>query len=97
MTETTENGGPDEETPNAVVFPVKVLPNLFLGNAKNASDLECLEKNGIKYILNVTVDVPNTFENDPDIKYMQIPISDHWSQNLSTYFSKAIAFIGKCL
>lgn len=94
LTDTTESGQPDEETPNsAVVFPVKVLPNLFLGNAKNASDLECLEKNGIKYILNVTVDVPNTFENDPNFKYIQIPISDHWSQNLSTFFQKAIAFI----
>ena len=26
---------------------------------------------------------------------MKIPISDHWSQNLASFFPKAIQFIGK--
>lgn len=26
---------------------------------------------------------------------MQIPISDHWSQNLASFFPQAIQFIGK--
>ena len=87
-TPNTYNNDPNE-------FPVKVLPYLYLGNAQNSADLECLYKNDIKYILNVTPDVPNTFEHLGTFKYMQIPISDHWSQNLSVWFSKAIAFIGK--
>lgn len=87
-TPNTYNNDPSE-------FPVKVLPYLYLGNAQNSADMECLYKNGIKYILNVTPNVPNTFENEGTFKYMQIPISDHWSQNLSTWFPKAIAFIGK--
>lgn len=87
---------PQEEiaTPNSKLFPVEVVPYLFLGNAKNSADLECLYKNGIKYILNVTPNVPNTFENASTFKYLQIPITDHWSQNLSAFFPKAIAFIG---
>ena len=76
-------------------FPVEVLPYLYLGNAKNSADLECLYKNGIRYILNVTPNVANTFENDSTFKYMQIPINDHWSQNLASFFQDAIAFIGK--
>ncbi|XP_039275007.1 dual specificity protein phosphatase 9-like, partial [Nilaparvata lugens] len=43
------------------------------------------------YILNVTPDLPNVFEER--IKYMNIPITDHWSQNLASFFPKAIEFI----
>uniref|UniRef100_T1JDA7 Dual specificity protein phosphatase n=1 Tax=Strigamia maritima TaxID=126957 RepID=T1JDA7_STRMM len=74
-------------------FPVEILPHLFLGNAKNSSDQAALEKYHIKYILNVTANLPNTFEQDPSIKYLKIPISDHLSQNLATFFPDAIAFI----
>ena len=94
--------GDDAPTPNTSnmdpsEFPVQVLPYLYLGNAQNSADLECLYKNNIKYILNVTPNVPNTFETDGAFKYMQIPIVDHWSQNLSTWFPKAISFIGRYL
>ena len=76
-------------------FPVEVMPYLFLGNAKNARDLECLYRNGIRYVLNVTPNIPNTFETHDDFRYLQIPIHDHWSQNLSAHFTEAIAFIGE--
>ncbi|GAB6020868.1 hypothetical protein CHUAL_003518 [Chamberlinius hualienensis] len=74
-------------------FPVEILPNLFLGNARNAADMDALERHKIKYILNVTSDLPNIFKHDPHIHYLQIPISDHWSQNLASFFPEAIAFI----
>lgn len=54
-----------------------------------------LSKYNIKYILNVTPNLPNMFEHEGDFKYKQIPISDHWSQNLSQFFPEAISFIGK--
>lgn len=76
-------------------FPVEVLPYLYLGNAKNSADLDSLKQHGIKYILNVTPNLPNMWEKDEEIVYKQIPINDHWSQNLSLYFPEAIAFIGK--
>uniref|UniRef100_A0A1B6BWD5 Dual specificity protein phosphatase n=1 Tax=Clastoptera arizonana TaxID=38151 RepID=A0A1B6BWD5_9HEMI len=74
-------------------FPVEILPYLFLGNAANSEDLESLSKHGIKYILNVTPDLPNVFEDCGSFKYMQIPIADHWSQNLASFFPQAIDFI----
>jgi len=75
-------------------FPVEVLPYLYLGNARSSADLEALYRNGISYILNVTPDVPNSFAASDQFRYMQIPIIDHWSQNMAAYFPDAIAFIG---
>lgn len=74
-------------------FPVEILPNLYLGNARNSTDLEALERHQIRYILNVTSDLPNRFKNNEDITYLQIPIDDHWSQNLASFFPQAFAFI----
>ncbi|XP_076468613.1 dual specificity protein phosphatase 6-like [Babylonia areolata] len=88
-----ESSGDLESTPHMSPFPVEVLPYLYLGNAKNSADLSQLKKNGIHYILNVTPNVPNMFQDNGDFKYLQIPISDHWSQNLSSFFPEAIAFI----
>ncbi|XP_070594734.1 dual specificity protein phosphatase 7 [Erythrolamprus reginae] len=78
---------------NQPAFPVQILPYLYLGCAKDSSNLDVLGKYGIKYILNVTPNLPNMFEHDGEFKYKQIPISDHWSQNLSQFFPEAITFI----
>lgn len=48
-----------------------------------------------QYVLNVTPDLPNTFESAGGISYLKIPIADHWSQNLAVHFPQAIRFIGK--
>ncbi|XP_078530398.1 dual specificity protein phosphatase 6 [Lissotriton helveticus] len=74
-------------------FPVEILPHLYLGCAKDSTNLDILEEFGIKYILNVTPNLPNLFENAGEFRYKQIPISDHWSQNLSQFFPDAISFI----
>lgn len=82
---------------NQPAFPVQILPYLYLGCAKDSTNLDVLGKYNIKYILNVTPNLPNMFEHDGEFKYKQIPISDHWSQNLSQFFPEAISFIGKKL
>ncbi|CAB3374155.1 Hypothetical predicted protein [Cloeon dipterum] len=74
-------------------FPVEIVPFLFLGNAANSEDSEALQRHRIQYILNVTPDLPNVFEDSGNIRYMQIPIADHWNQNLACFFPKAIEFI----
>lgn len=81
---------------NQPAFPVQILPYLYLGCAKDSTNLDVLSKYNIKYILNVTPNLPNMFEHEGDFKYKQIPISDHWSQNLSQFFPEAISFIGEC-
>lgn len=50
----------------------------------------------LQYVLNVTPDLPNEFEKLGIIKYLQIPITDHYSQDLAMHFPDAIQFIGEC-
>ncbi|XP_075039872.1 dual specificity protein phosphatase 7-like [Mixophyes fleayi] len=88
----TESEGSPAIT-NQSTFPVQILPYLYLGCAKDSTNLDILGKYNIKYILNVTPNLPNTFEHNGEFKYKQIPISDHWSQNLSQFFPEAICFI----
>ena len=47
-----------------------------------------------QYVVNVTPNLPNVFEDSGTIQYLQIPITDHWSQNLASFFPSAIGFIG---
>ncbi|MED6287425.1 Dual specificity protein phosphatase 7 [Characodon lateralis] len=85
-----------EESPvpsNQPDFPVQILPYLYLGCAKDSSNLDVLGQYNITYILNVTPNLPNVFEHKSHFRYKKIPISDHWSQNLSQFFPEAISFI----
>ncbi|XP_028026736.1 dual specificity protein phosphatase Mpk3 isoform X1 [Bombyx mandarina] len=79
-------------------FPIEILPNLYLGNSTNSEDCEALARHNIKYVLNVTPDLPNTFEAEGcGINYLKIPIADHWSQNLAVHFPQAIRFIEEAM
>lgn len=51
--------------------------------------------NSFQYVLNVTPDLPNVFEASGGIQYLQIPITDHYSQDLAMHFPAAIKFIGE--
>ncbi|KAH8242497.1 hypothetical protein KR032_009363 [Drosophila birchii] len=74
--------------------PVEIIPGLlFLGNASHSCDSNALQRYNIKYVLNVTPDLPNEFEKLGIIKYLQIPITDHYSQDLAMHFPDAIQFI----
>lgn len=77
--------------------PVEIVPGLYLGNASHSEDSKALQKYNIQYVLNVTPDLPNVFESTGTIKYLQIPITDHGSQDLAIHFPAAIKFIGKCI
>jgi rhodanese-related sulfurtransferase len=72
--------------------PIEILPGLFLGNAAHSEDLTKLQKYNIRYILNVST-LPNVFQDTGKVEYLQIPITDHWSQDLSIHFPSAIKFI----
>lgn len=82
----------ETETPLDNRYPAQILPFLYLGTKQDSESFELLSKLRIKYVLNVTPNIPNCFENN-GIKYMQIPIMDHWSQNLAAFFPEAIEFI----
>lgn len=92
------------------LFPVHIMPYLYLGNDDTAKNRETLDKCGIRYVVNVTSDLPNYFaagdqqqeqmleggENGrPPIEYMRIPVDDNCSHNLAQFFPAAISFIEK--
>jgi len=79
------------------VAPTEIEPGLFLGCQSDASNADLLASLKIKYILNVSENLPNTFEDDASFSYKRIPITDHWSQDLSQFFPEAIAFIDEAL
>ncbi|XP_049865836.1 LOW QUALITY PROTEIN: dual specificity protein phosphatase Mpk3-like [Pectinophora gossypiella] len=87
-----EDAGPHQQD-----FPVEILPNLYLGNSTNSEDCDALARHNIKYVLNVTPDLPNTFEAAGGVNYLKIPIADHWSQNLAVHFPQAIRFIEEAM
>lgn len=67
-------------------FPAKVMPYVYLGNVDTAKDRELLKKHGISHIINVTNDLPNFFEDDPDFHYFRVPVDDTYAENLAQYF-----------
>ena len=73
--------------------PVQIKPHLYLGNARNAADSDTLQRFGVTHVLNVTANVENKFEGQ--FHYKRIPIHDNWTQDISSHFEEAIAFIGE--
>lgn len=70
----------------------EVTPYLYLGNLKDASDLEALERLGVDHVLNVT-SVEPSYATSPRIIYKQLVAHDNGYQNLKQYFDEAFDFI----
>lgn len=73
--------------------PVEILPGLYLGDSVHSSQQETLRDLGITCLLNVSTTCKNLFEQEFD--YMNIPVNDNDSANISSWFGEAIQFIGK--
>jgi len=70
----------------------QVLPHLYLGNMKDASDVTVLNRLGIGYVLNVT-SKPPSYDMQPGIIYKQLIADDNGLQNLRQFFEEAFEFI----
>ena len=71
----------------------QILPFLYLGNGRDASDMDTLTLLKISRVLNVTADLPG-FHESRGILYKQLPAADSGQQNLRQYFDDAYHFIG---
>lgn len=80
---------PDIE--NAELTPI--LPFLFLGNERDAQDLELMQRMDVGFILNVTTHLPLYHYELGLFKYKRLPASDSNKQNLRQYFEEAFEFI----
>lgn len=83
---------PDAE--NAVVSPI--LPFLFLGNERDAQDLDLLLRLNIGYVVNVTTHLP-LYHVNSGLRYKRLPATDNSKQNLRQYFEEVFEFIGESL
>lgn len=83
---------PDAE--NAVVSPI--LPFLYLGNERDAQDLDLLRHLNIGYVVNVTTHLP-LYHVNSGLRYKRLPATDNSKQNLRQYFEEVFEFIGKCI
>lgn len=81
---------PDAE--NAVVSPI--LPFLYLGNERDAQDLDLLRHLNIGYVVNVTTHLP-LYHVNSGLRYKRLPATDNSKQNLRQYFEEVFEFIGK--
>ncbi|MEQ2306811.1 hypothetical protein AMECASPLE_012047 [Ameca splendens] len=79
---------PDAE--NAVISPI--LPFLFLGNERDAQDLDLLLRLNIGYVVNVTTHLP-LYHTNSGLRYKRLPATDNSKQNLRQYFEEVFEFI----
>ncbi|XP_014242686.1 dual specificity protein phosphatase 10 isoform X2 [Cimex lectularius] len=72
--------------------PSRVLPFLYVGNARDARDIQLMKDLGVTKVLNVTqAGVPS--QEASGIAYRQLPASDSTQQNIKQYFEEAFSFI----
>lgn len=71
--------------------PSNILPWLYLGSYKNASDIKGLSVLNIKYVLNCASECVSLYE--PNIKMCHLKLIDHPEFNILPFLGKAVSFI----
>ena len=73
----------------------QLLTFLYVGNEKDAADLEFLQQERIGSVLNVTQSVPCFHQETTNINYKRISVRDNSLANLKRHFEEAFVFIGR--
>ncbi|CAH3129792.1 unnamed protein product [Porites lobata] len=71
----------------------KVLPGLYLGNFRDAKDMEQLKQNKITHVLSIHDNAQPVLEH---LKYKCVNAADSPDQELSVFFQECIDFIHNC-
>jgi hypothetical protein len=71
----------------------QLLTFLYVGNEKDAADLDWLQQEGIGNVLNVTQSVPCFHQDTTNINYRRISARDNSLANLKRHFEEAFVFI----
>lgn len=71
--------------------------DIYLSGETGANDPEKIKELGITHILNISVGIPNYYEDNEKIKYKRIPIEDNVGVNLKEYFPTVFSFITNAL
>jgi protein-tyrosine phosphatase len=70
--------------------PTEIIPGIFLGNAYNANNAQTLESYKISSIINVSMEIPNSF--DSKYVYYRIPIMDDNHHHIIDYIPDLLRF-----
>lgn len=73
--------------------PVEILPHVILGCARDSSDLAGLQRLGVTAVLNVSHNVPSSFQTH--FQYLEIRVPDTYQADLLSRLDEAFTFIGK--
>ncbi|XP_010868954.1 uncharacterized protein si:dkey-175m17.7 [Esox lucius] len=87
----SDESGMTPDVENAVISPI--LPFLFLGNERDAQDLDLLLRLNIGYVVNVTTHLPLYHLGSGLVRYKRLPATDNSKQNLRQYFEEVFEFI----
>ena len=74
----------------------EIVPGIYLGNYRIASNYTLLKALGITHVLNSAVEHPNYFEH-AGIIYKYLPLQDTPSQSISQYFKDGFNFVDEAL
>lgn len=67
--------------------PTEIYPRIYLGSAYNASEWNTLTKLNIRFIINVTAEITNYFEEY--FEYYRISIKDNNTDSINEYFDES--------
>lgn len=81
---------------NVFLEPTKIIDNIYLGNAYNASNYSVIRDYNIKYIINATRELPNFYEYY-DIKYLRVPVADNSENHISDFIQESVDFIDNAI
>ncbi|XP_071502217.1 uncharacterized protein [Diadema antillarum] len=80
--------------PVANTGPTRVLGFLYLGSQQDVMSEECLKRNGINYVLNISKSCPVP-EFLPQTHVHRIPVLDNHTEKILPWFDEALEFIDK--
>ncbi|RKP21781.1 phosphatases II, partial [Rozella allomycis CSF55] len=80
---------------NIKTAPSLILPGLWLGSERDAHDISFIKENNISFVLNVSKEAKNAFENDDDIEYCHFDFQDYFDQDILNYLPKCFEFLAK--
>lgn len=83
------------DTITPFITPTEVYPRIYLGSAVKAASYYTMKSLGIKYIINVSVEMSNYY---PDyFTYYQIPIRDNNNESIKKYLNESYNKINEFL
>ena len=69
--------------------PTNILPNLYLGSAFNAYDIDKLSELNIRVVINVTKEIENFHEENLILTYYKYPIADDNKEDITDILSQS--------